>query len=71
MFDTVVATPLSPGTAKNSPTTSAPANTSVMNPSRRLRRAFEASTSCDREAWTELTVHALGSSSLRRRGALA
>ena len=44
MCETVVATPLSPGTASSSPTTSAPASTSVMNPLRRLRRAFEAFT---------------------------
>src|SRR3954454_7335890 len=39
MCDSVVATPFSPGTANNSPTTRAPANASVMNPLRRLRRA--------------------------------
>src|ERR1700741_5033802 len=61
MCATVVATPFSPGTANNSPTTSAPANTSVMNPLRRLRCAFAASTGGDWEGWAELTVHASGS----------
>ena len=44
MLDTVDATPLSPGTANSNLTTNAPANTNVMNPLRRLRRALEAST---------------------------
>src|SRR5690242_18613237 len=57
MCDTVVATPFSPGTASNSPMISAPANTSVMNPLRRLRRAFAAFTCCGWEGSTELTVH--------------
>ena len=45
MPDTVFATPFNPGTANNNPTASAPANTSVMNPLRRLRRALVALTS--------------------------
>src|ERR1700733_12537609 len=54
MIDHGVPPPLSPGTARSSPTTSAPASTSVMNPLRRLRRALEASTCCVSDGWTEL-----------------
>src|SRR4051794_38115439 len=52
MFDTVVATPLSPGTATNSPTVSAMPRANVMSPLRRLRRGSEMSAgpSCDGSA---------------------
>src|ERR1700757_2567041 len=56
MFETVVATPLRPGIASSSPTTSAPARTSVMNPLRRLRRALEASTCSTGGGGSELTL---------------
>jgi hypothetical protein len=58
MFDTVVATPLSPGTANSSPTANAPPRTNVMNPLRKLRRAFAASTCPDWGDWSELTLSA-------------
>ena len=57
MWDTVVATPFSPGTANNNPTARAPARISVMNPLRRLRRALEAFTCSGWAAWSVLTFH--------------
>src|SRR5580700_363477 len=58
MFETVVATPLSPGTANSSPMANAPPKINVMNPLRRLRRAFAASTCSDWDDWSELTSSA-------------
>jgi hypothetical protein len=59
MPDTVVATPFKPGTANNNPTTNAPANTNVINPLRKLRRADEASTRSGSDDWTELMLDAV------------
>src|SRR5438552_983181 len=53
MFDTVVATCLSPGTPSSSPTPSASARAIVMKPLRRLRRASEASSGSAWDSWSE------------------